>query len=98
MSRSTKTSRKVSAGEFQRSFGRYRELALQAPVSITNHGRESLVLLSVAEYRRLKLMDRQALYAWELDSESIKALEAAEPPPEAAAFDGEDKPKRRRRR
>lgn len=93
-----KTKAKVSSGEFQRAFGHYRELALQTPVSITNHGRDSLVLLSANEYRRLKQLDRRALYPWELNEEALRAIEAAEPPAEAAAFDRENKPARRRRR
>lgn len=98
MARKTKSAaRTVSAGAFQRAFGQYRELALQAPVSITNHGRESLVLLSVAEYRRLKQFDRKALRPWEMSEESIQALLAAEPPAEAAKYDHEVRSKRRRK-
>jgi len=92
------SSAKISSGEFQRAFGHYRELALQAPVSITSHGRESLVLLSAAEYRRLKELDRRALHPWELSTETLTAIAAAEPPAEAAAFDNEHKPARRRLR
>lgn len=89
---------KVSSGEFQRAFGHYREVALQTPVAITNHGRASLVLLSAAEYHRLKRLDRRALRPWEMSEEAIKALLAAEPPAESAAFDHEVKrPKRRKR-
>ena len=87
---------KVSAGEFQRAFGRYRELALQTPVAITNHGRESLILMSVAEYRRL--MYRSAMHPSELDEETLAAIAAAEPPAETAAFNREHKPSLRRRR
>jgi PHD/YefM family antitoxin component YafN of YafNO toxin-antitoxin module len=72
-------------------------MALQTPVSITNHGRESLILISAAEYRRLKELDRRALHPWELSDEEIAAIAAGEPPSEAAAFDHEYKPKRRRR-
>ena len=79
----------VTSAEFQKSFGRYREVAQREPVAITNHGRESLVLLSAEEYRRLKRLDRRALYPWELDEETLAALERAEPPPEAARFDDE---------
>lgn len=86
----------VSAGDFQRAFGRYRELALQAPVAITNHGRESLILMSVAEYRRL--MYRSAMHPSELDEETLAAIAAAEPPPESAAYNHECKPSRRRGR
>jgi prevent-host-death family protein len=82
----------VPSAEFQKSFGRYREKALQEPVFITNHGRESLVLMSADEYRRLKGRDQKALYPWELSAEDIAALELAEAPAEAAAFDHEYKP------
>jgi len=54
----------VTAADLQRQFGRYRDLALKEPVSVTHHGRESLVMLSAEEYRRLKSYDdRQALYS-----------------------------------
>jgi prevent-host-death family protein len=79
----------VTSAEFQKGFGRYREVAQREPVTITNHGRESLVLLSAEEYRRLKRLDRRALHPWELDEHALAALEKAEPPPEAARFDDE---------
>ncbi len=82
-------SKTVTSAEFQKAFGRYREIALAEPVSITNHGRESLVLLSAVEYQRLKRRDRVALRPWELDSEMIAALEAVEPSAEAARFNQE---------
>ena len=50
----------VTSAEFQKGFGRYGEVAQREPVTITNHGRESLVLLSAEEYRRLKRLDRRA--------------------------------------
>lgn len=79
----------VTSAELQRSFGRYREMALREPVVITNHGRESLVLLSAEEYRRLKRQDRRALYPWELGSRDIEQLRADQVAPEAAGFDDE---------
>ena len=81
--------RTVSSAEFQKSFGRYREAALRAPVVITNHGRESLVLVSADEYRRLKALDRRALYAWELDDQTLNAIARADIPAQATAFDHE---------
>ena len=75
----------VTSAEFQKGFGRYREVAQREPVAITNYGRDSLVLLSVDEYRRLKQQDRRALHPWELSEDSLAALERAEPPAEAAA-------------
>lgn len=82
----------VTSAEFQKSFGRYREVAQREPVAITAYGRDSLVLLSAEEYRRLKQRDRRAVHPWELDEDAIAALEAAQPPAEAASFDHELKP------
>jgi prevent-host-death family protein len=79
----------ISSGDFLKAYGRISETALREPVSITSHGRERLVLLSADEYRRLKANDRAALYPWELGADDLRALEVAEPPAEAAAFDHE---------
>ena len=82
----------ITAAELQKQFGRYREVALREPVSVTHHGRESLVVLAADEYKRLKSYDdRQALYAWELPQDAIKALETAEIPEDGAQFDHEYK-------
>ena len=86
------TSLTISSGDFLKAYGRTVEQALREPVSITTHGRERLVLLSAEEYRRLKARDRVALYPWELSDADLKALEVAEPPVEAAAFDHEYDP------
>ncbi len=82
----------VTSAEFQKSFGRYREVAQREPVAITSYGRDSLVLLSAEEYRRLKQCDRRALHPWELGEDALAALEAAQTPAEAAGFDHELKP------
>jgi PHD/YefM family antitoxin component YafN of YafNO toxin-antitoxin module len=79
----------VTEGELRDSFGRIGEVARHEPVAIGTGERADLVLLSAAEYLRLKRRDRAALYAWELDDAAARALAAAEPPPEAAAFDSE---------
>ena len=80
----------VTSADLRKQFGRCRELALKQPVSVTHHGRESLVVLSVDEFKRLKALDtRQALYAWELPEELANALEEAEPPAFTAQFDRE---------
>ena len=79
----------ITSAEFQKSFGRYREVAQREPVAITSYGRDSLVLLSAEEYRRLKQLDRRALHPWEMSADALAALEAAEPPAEAAQFDHE---------
>jgi prevent-host-death family protein len=80
----------ITSADLRKQFGRCREIALKEPVSVTHHGRESLVVLSADEFKRLKALDtRQALYAWELPEELAKALEEAEPPVFTAQFDHE---------
>ena len=71
------TNIRVSSGEFLKAYGRISETALREPVSITNHGRERLVLLSADEYRRLKRNDRVALSIWD----SRSALRSQDPFP-----------------
>ncbi len=42
----------VTASEFQKNFGAFKEVAQREPVAITSNGRESVVLISAAEYRK----------------------------------------------
>ena len=79
----------ISSAEFQRAFGRYREAALKEPVTITNHGRDSLVLLAVDEYQRLKSRDRVALKVEDLPDEDFKAITQQTLPAGLAQFDHE---------
>ena len=83
---------KVSAAEFQRNIGRYQDLALRQPVAVTRNGRESCVLLSTEEYRRLKRRDREVLGLDDFTEADIEAVRQAEAPAEAAAFDNELEP------
>lgn len=81
---------KVTSAEFQKQFGRYRETAQREAVMITSHGRESLVLVSAEEYRRLKALDlRRAVYAQELPEALGAALDKAAPPAWTDQFDSE---------
>ena len=82
----------VTSAEFKTRFGYYREVAQREPVEVTAHGRVSLVVLSAEEYKRLKEHDRQTGYMWEMDDDWLAAVEAAEPAPEAQAFDHEYPP------
>ena len=52
---------KVTSGEFQREFGRYRALAQREAVVITNHGRDDVVLLGAEDYARLRRYEQKAL-------------------------------------
>ncbi len=83
---------RVSAADVQKQFGIYSETAQREPVTITKHGRDSLVLLSAKAYERLKSMDtRKAYYAWELPDDIIKAIEDAIPPDDEPAEPDQDK-------
>jgi prevent-host-death family protein len=43
----------VSSAEFIRNFGRYHDEARHSPITLTKHGRASLVVLSAEAYDRL---------------------------------------------
>jgi PHD/YefM family antitoxin component YafN of YafNO toxin-antitoxin module len=79
----------VTLAEFRAAFDRCCGLAEREPLAITEPGSGGLVLLSAAEYDRLKARDRRALYAWELSEDDLQALAEAEAPEEAAAYNHE---------
>lgn len=83
---------KVTSGEFQREFGRYRTEAHKGPVIITNHGRDDLALISAEEYQRLRQLDQQALFAHELPADVVNELGTVPIPKEARQFDDEYEP------
>ena len=83
---------KVSAAEFQRNIGRYQDLALREPIAVTRNGRESCILLSTDEYRRLKRRDREVLSISDFTDADAEAVRRSEAPPEAAEFDHELEP------
>ena len=62
------------------------DLALVEPVTITNNGRDRLVMMSAEEYRRLKRRDRRVMTLDDFTDEDIAALEKVRAPAEAAAF------------
>lgn len=71
----------VTAADLARQFGKYRDLASREPISITYRGRESLVLLSVDGYRRLKSFDdREVCAAHEIPEEWHDVLEKSHAP------------------
>ena len=71
---------RVTASEFQRSFGRLSDRALKETVAITKQGRDHLVLVSAEEYARLKRRDRKVGLASELSDEWLGAVRTAEVP------------------
>lgn len=81
---------RITSTELRNQFGHFGEIARREPVSITDQGSDGLVLLSAAEFERLKTLDtRQALYAWELPDDIAAALDAAQAPEWTARFDAE---------
>ncbi len=67
----------VSAAEFQSNFDRYAEAAQEAPVVVTRHGRDELVVLSAAEYARLRARYRRVVVLDETTpDEAVELLQA----------------------
>jgi len=63
----------ISTAEFMRHFGRYHDEAQRAPLTLTKHGRPSVVVLSADTYQRLLAQD-----------DPRRAYAANEAPPELA--------------
>ena len=80
---------KATSEKVAKNFGAYQDMALGAPVTVTKFGRDSVVILSVAEYRRLKTRDREALRLEQLSDADIAAIEAAKVPDRYAPLDAD---------
>ncbi len=78
---------RVTASEFQQAFGMLSDKARHEPVVITKHGRDSLVVMPVEEWERLKRRDRRVGLAGELPEEWLEAVREAEVPAEFAHLD-----------
>jgi prevent-host-death family protein len=76
---------RVTASEFQMSFGALSDKARQQPVVITKHGRDSLVVMSAEEWERLKRRDRQVGRAADLPDEWVDAVRNADAPDDGAS-------------
>jgi prevent-host-death family protein len=71
----------VTSAEAQKNFGRYREQALAEPVIVTQYGKPSVVIISAAEYQRLKELDRRVMRLDEMSDAEIEEMAEAEIPP-----------------
>ena len=70
----------ITATEFAKNFGRYKEEAQRAPIEITSYGRTSGYFLSshaYEEYQRLKAHSGRAYHVSELPDEVARAIETA---------------------
>ena len=54
----------VTASEIQKNFGQYKESAQREPISVTSNGRDSVVLLSAAEYKEYEAF-KKSRYAYQ---------------------------------
>jgi prevent-host-death family protein len=81
--------RRISSTEFVRKPGHFQDEAQREPVVIIKHNHEHAVLLSAAEFHRLKRRDRLVLRAGEISDADIDLIRTATAPDEAAAFDEE---------
>ncbi len=82
-------SQSVSSVQASKAFGRISRQALESPLTITHHGHDSLVLMSHAEYQRLKSRDREVLSLDDFTDDDRAAIATSRPPAEAAQFDHE---------
>ena len=80
---------RVTASQFQNSFGSLSDKARIEPVVITKHGRDSLVVMSTAEWERLRRRDRQVGLTADLPEEWVQATLNAEVPAEFEHLDAE---------
>ena len=80
---------RVSTADFIKNFGTLADQALAEPVRITKHGRDRLVVVSAAEYDRLKRRDRRAVRIEDLTDEELELIAQAEVPVELAHLDAE---------
>ena len=75
---------RVTATEFAKNFGRYREEAQREPVAITSHGRTSGYFVSAYEYAelvRLRAYERRVHRIEELPEDVAQAISTAKMDP-----------------
>jgi PHD/YefM family antitoxin component YafN of YafNO toxin-antitoxin module len=78
---------RVTATEFAKNFGRYREEAQREPVAITSHGRTSGYFVSPHEYaelERLRAYERRVYRIEELPENIVQAISEAKMDPKHA--------------
>ncbi|MBT5229098.1 MAG: type II toxin-antitoxin system Phd/YefM family antitoxin [Methylococcales bacterium] len=74
--------KKVSSGSYQRQPGKYQDIAMQEPITITNNGRERLVVMSIDEFRKMESLVRRSLRIEELTDKQVQAIKDSEIPSE----------------
>ena len=74
---------RVSTADFIKNYRVLADRALTEPVTITKHRRDRLVVVSAAEYERLRRRDRQVFHSAALPDAVLEQIAAAKVP---AAF------------
>ena len=69
---------RVTTAEFIKGYGTLTDKALTEPVTITQNGRDRLVVVSAKEYERLRRRDRQAFRAEELSEADVALIARGE--------------------
>lgn len=80
---------RFSSADCQRHWGKIQDIAIVRPVTISNNGRDRLVMLSIEEYSRLKRRDRWVMDLADFTDADIAAIESARAPETSAMFDHE---------
>lgn len=80
---------RVSTADFIKHYSALADRALAEPVTITKHGRDRLVVVSAAEYERLKRRDRQVFQSADLPDRVLELIAQAEVSAENAHLDAE---------
>src|ERR1700675_1753875 len=62
----------VTSAELQKNFGHYRKQAQAERVLVTQYGKPSVVMISAAEYERLKELDRRVMLLDEMSDAEIE--------------------------
>lgn len=79
--------RTVKSTEFQSQTGKYQDMALGEPITITKHNRPTLVLLSFDEYLKLTKDSRRAIHPSSLSPDDLEIIRQAKVPDEHADLD-----------
>lgn len=77
--------REVSATEFTRNFGQYREIAQRELVAVTSHGRATGYFVSAVEFeelQRLKAYAQRSRAVVDMTEEEIEQMTASRMAPE----------------
>ncbi len=73
--------------DLQRNTARVQEAAMREAVTVSYHGRDRLVILSIDEFERLKRRDKAVIAMEEMPAEFLRALEEPYFDAEQAALD-----------